>query len=217
MYVIPAGIIGARLYHVITSPDRYFGRGGHPWDALKIWQGGLGIWGAIALGGLTAYLLFIKRFPQLSFSEFADAIAPGLLVAQAVGRWGNWFNGELFGRPSHLPWALEIPPQLRPAGLSTIATYQPTFLYESLWCFLGALFLIMWDRRLRSQNGLIFWLYVAWYCFGRFFMELLRIDPAHRFLGLRINLWVAAILFLFATNQIFLRSRGLRELRRLRG
>jgi prolipoprotein diacylglyceryl transferase len=192
----------------MTSPDRYFGKGGHPWDALKIWQGGLGIWGAIGLGGLTSYLLFTKRFADLSFLEFADAIAPGLLIAQAIGRWGNWFNGELFGRPSRLPWALEIPPQLRPEGFSMFSTFQPTFLYESLWCLIGAVLLLTWGGNLASWRGTIFWSYVAWYCFGRFFMELLRIDPAHRFLGQRINLWVAGILFLFATSQIFLKRRS---------
>ncbi len=188
---IPAGIIGGRLYHLITSPDQYFGTGGHPLDALKIWDGGMGIWGAIALGTLASWLTFRRRERSLTFGELLDALAPGLLLAQALGRFGNWFNGELFGRPTRFPWALEIPPNLRPSGFENYSTFHPTFLYEALWCVLAAGLLIWLGSRFTIEGGSLFLAYIAIYCLGRSGIEYLRIDQAHQFLGLRLNEWVS--------------------------
>ncbi len=189
---VPAGVLGGRLYHVATTPERFFGAHGHPEDILKIWQGGLGIWGAIALGGVGAFLGYrylgrSRVLPQ--FRYFADAVAPGIIFAQAIGRWGNWFNAELFGRPTDLPWGLEIPRWARPVGYADFATFHPTFLYESLWCAVIGLCLLRIGSRLKG--GQIFTLYVAAYCLGRLGCELLRIDTAHQIAGIRINVLVA--------------------------
>ena len=193
LWAIPAGIVGGRIYHVITSPDAYFGAHGKPLDALKIWEGGMGIWGAIALGTAVAFYAFKKKSRSLSFAQLADALAPGLLIAQAIGRWGNWFNVELFGGPSKLPWALEIPFQSRPVGYEIYSTFHPTFLYESLWCFAGAA-LFIWVPRLRQlQPGKVFIGYIAFYCLGRLGFESLRNDQAHLIGGLRVNIWVSFV------------------------
>lgn len=208
IYAIPAGVIGGRLYHVATSPEGYFGSSGNPLDIFKIWKGGLGIWGAIALGTLVAFMSYrhIAKSRELpSFLFFADALAPGLLIAQGIGRWGNWFNGELFGRPLRAPWALEVPSSLRPSGYSTFSTFHPTFLYESLWCLVIAGLLINLGTRLKP--GSIFSLYIALYSFGRFFIEGLRIDSAHTFSGLRLNQYVAGLLTLGAATFILKNSR----------
>ena len=207
LFAIPAGIIGGRLYHVITSPDRYFGVGGAPLDAVKVWQGGLGIWGAVALGTLVAYLVFKRGDKSQSFGVFADALAPGLLVAQGIGRFGNWFNGELFGKPTKLLWGLEIPQNLRPIGYENYSTFHPTFLYEALWCFAGAA-LISNSKFLREflrgrASGDLFIAYIAFYCFGRIWIELLRIDTAHLIFGLRVNVWVSGFGFVLASARLF--------------
>lgn len=191
---VPAGIIGGRLYHLITSPDAYFGAQGRPMDALKIWNGGLGIWGAVALGTLVAHWQHERlrrrvREGMLTFGAFADALAPGLLCAQAIGRFGNWFNGELFGRPTSLPWALKIPLTLRPAGYEAYSTFHPTFLYEAIWCVFVAGLILLLEKRFRPGQSFLF--YVAAYCVGRFFIESLRIDAAHAFAGLRVNEWMS--------------------------
>ena len=191
---VPAGIIGGRLYHLITSPDAYFGSHGHPLDAFKIWQGGLGIWGAVSLGTLAAWWQHERMRRQghtglLSFAAFADALAPGVLLAQAIGRFGNWFNGELFGKPTTLPWGLEIPVASRPAGYEAFQTFHPTFLYEALWCILIAWLLITLEDRFKPGQGFLF--YISGYCVGRFFIESLRIDTAHTIAGLRVNVWVS--------------------------
>ena len=128
---VPAGVIGGRLYHVITSPDQYFGKNGDPVAALYIWRGGMGIWGAIALGFAGAYIAYRRLGSEIPFSKFADALAPGLLLAQSIGRWGNWFNKELFGRPFDGPWRLQIPVEYRPSGYETTQYFHPVFLYES--------------------------------------------------------------------------------------
>ena len=188
IWVIPAGIIGGRLYHVITSPDAYFGKEGRALDALKIWNGGMGIWGAVAVGALFAFVIFRRADRGTSFALFADSLAPALLVAQAIGRWGNWFNGELFGRPLHTWWALEIPYELRPHGYENFATFHPTFLYESIWCLLAAGSILLIERRYRMRAGSSFLLYIFLYCGGRIVWESLRIDSAHTIFGLRINL-----------------------------
>ena len=208
--VIPAGIIGGRIYHVITSPDAYFGKNGRPLDAVKIWQGGMGIWGAVSLGALFAYLYFAKRERKGDFPIFADALAPGLLLAQAIGRWGNWFNNELFGRPSSLPWALNVPIEFRPQGFETYSHFHPTFLYESLWCLLIALFLWILPRRFQVVRGNLFVLYIALYCVGRLVIESMRIDAAHHIAGLRLNVWVRLMGFCVATYFFVRKQKGSR-------
>ena len=186
---VPVGIIGGRIYHVITSPDAYFGSGGNPVDAFKIWEGGLGIWGAISLGVLGAWLRYrqLGKSMQLpNFALFLDALAPGILFAQAMDRFGNWFNIELFGKPLIAPWALEVPAQYRPTGYSAFETFHPTFLYESLWCAILAFVLIKFGKRLAP--GQIFSLYVMVYSIGRVAIESNRIDSAHTIAGLRLNI-----------------------------
>ena len=198
IWAIPAGIIGGRIYHLATSPQRYFGHGGKPFDALKIWEGGMGIWGAIALGGFAAFIVFRSKSRSTDFGTFADAIAPALFLAQAIGRWGNWFNAELFGGPTKLPWALEIPLTSRPLGYGNFTIFHPTFLYESIWCLAGAISLHFLRHKLLKarpelRSGSIFIAYVALYCMGRLGIELLRIDEANHILGLRVNVWVSII------------------------
>jgi prolipoprotein diacylglyceryl transferase len=195
-WAVPFGIVGGRLYHVITSPAAYFGEGGDPWKAFAIWEGGLGIWGAVALGAVGAYI-GCRRL-GVSFPVFADALAPGLLVAQAIGRLGNWFNQELFGSPTTLPWGLQIDDAHLPAGFPSGTLFHPTFLYELLWNLAGAALIIWLDRRWRLGHGRVFWLYVVVYTTGRLWIELVRIDPANTFLGLRINVWTSIIVGLGA-------------------
>jgi prolipoprotein diacylglyceryl transferase len=191
---VPSGIIGGRIYHVISSPNAYFGKGGEPVDALKIWEGGLGIWGAISIGLLGAYLRYKslgKKVELPSFAVFADALAPGILFAQAIGRFGNWFNGELFGRPLDSWWAVEIPSRYRPSGYSQFESFHPTFLYEAIWCTVIAILIIVLGDKLKA--GQSFALYVAAYCVGRFFIEWIRIDTANTIAGLRVNVWVSVL------------------------
>lgn len=198
LWMIPFGIIGGRIYHVVTDGERYFGEGQDPVTALYIWQGGLGIWGAVGFGALGAYIG--ARQQGVKFAPLADALAPGIVLAQAVGRWGNWFNQELFGRPTDLPWGLEIDAAHRPEGYAAFETFHPTFLYESLWN-VGVAALVIWaDRRFRLGHGRAFALYVAAYCVGRAWIEMLRIDPvaADDVLGLRLNVWTSVVVFLLA-------------------
>ncbi len=197
-WMVPFGILGGRIYHVLTTPEPYFGTGGQPLHALYIWEGGLGIWGAIAFGGVGAWIGCRRR--RIKLPPFADALAPGIAVAQAIGRLGNYFNQELFGRQTDLPWALEIDAAHRPDGYATIATYHPTFLYELLWN-LGVAALVIWaDRRFRLGHGRAFALYVAAYTVGRAWIEALRIDPANDILGLRLNLWTCLLVFIGAVT-----------------
>ena len=195
---VPFGVIGGRIYHVITTPEPYFGANGDLVSIFYIWEGGLGIWGAIALGALGAWIAFryFKRKGEvgISFAQFADAIAPGILVAQAIGRFGNWFNQELFGRPTDLPWGLEIEIGNRPFGYSQFETFHPTFLYEAIWSSLIALLLIAITSKLASHPGRIFALYVALYSLGRLFIEQLRIDTANEILGFRLNTWTSIVI-----------------------
>jgi len=192
---IPLGVIGGRLYHVVSTPEPYFGANGDLLSALYIWEGGLGIWGAISLGFFGAWLAFNrykkKQNLSLSFAQFADALAPGILLAQAVGRFGNWFNQELFGKPTSLPWGLEISPRNRPFGYSQFETFHPTFLYEAIWSLVIALILIALTRKLSDVPGRVFALYVAGYCIGRLFIEQLRIDSALLLFGFRLNTWTS--------------------------
>ena len=193
---VPFGIVGARLYHVITDYQLYFGPGRQPLNALKIWEGGLGVWGAIAFGILGGYLVARRR--RIAFPAVLDAIAPAILVAQAIGRLGNWFNQELFGRPTTLPWGLEIAAQYRPAGYTQFATFHPTFLYEMLWNLAAAVLLVWLDRRFRLGHGKVFALYVMLYCAGRFWIEALRIDTVNEIGGFRLNNYTALIGFVVA-------------------
>jgi prolipoprotein diacylglyceryl transferase len=191
---VPVGIIGGRIYHVLSSPSAYFGSEGNPLDPFKIWEGGLGIWGAISLGLFGAYLRYRslqKRIDLPSFAVFADALAPGILFAQAIGRFGNWFNGELFGRPLDTWWALDVPFKYRPFGYTEFESFHPTFLYEAIWCVLVAVVLLKFGNTLKA--GQVFAAYVFAYCFGRFFIELIRIDSANTIAGLRVNVWVSLI------------------------
>lgn len=198
LWAVPAGVIGGRLYHVITDYQLYFGPDRNPWAALYVWRGGLGIWGAIALGA--AVITLVARRKHIRTLPLLDAIAPGVLVAQAIGRWGNWFNQELFGRPTDLPWALEIDPAHRPVGYLDSATFHPTFLYESLWC-VAAFFVVIWaDRRFQLGHGRVVALYVMAYTAGRAWIENLRIDDVQMndVLGLRLNVWTSIVLFALA-------------------
>ena len=193
LILVVVGIIGARLYHVITDYQLYFGPGRNPWQAFNIRSGGLGIWGGVMLGAFAAWLL-ARRY-RFSFGELADVIAPGLLFAQSLGRLGNWFNQELFGRPTDLPWALYVEPRYRPTGYESYSTYHPTFLYEMVWTGLGGFVLLWVERRFKLGRGKLFTCYVIWYTFGRFFIESLRIDPVNQVGGWRVNSYVSLILF----------------------
>jgi prolipoprotein diacylglyceryl transferase len=187
---VAAGIVGARLYHDVTSwsevPNKW-------WGPLAVWQGGLGVWGGI-LFGVLAGAWVVHRSGQ-SVRLFMDAVAPGLLLAQGIGRIGNWFNQELFGKPTDLPWGLKIDPAHRPEGYFDHNTFHPTFLYELTYDLIGVAILLWIDSRFKIRRPGLFALYVAYYCFGRFFEELLRIDPAHEFYGLRLNAWVSIVGF----------------------
>ena len=212
IWAIPAGIIGGRLYHVFSTPDPYFGPDGDPVAALYIWNGGLGIWGAVALGVLV--VLFVCRRHGFRFTSFLDAAAPGLILAQAVGRWGNWFNQELFGAPTTLPWGLEIDrssPTWPDPSLPADTLFHPTFLYELVWCVLVAVILVALDRKFRLGHGHVFALYVALYCLGRFGIELMRTDDATMVFGLRINTIVSAVVLLVALAYVAFKKPRHRE------
>jgi prolipoprotein diacylglyceryl transferase len=200
-WAVPGGLIGARLYHVITDYELYTH---HPLNAFKIWAGGLGIWGAVA-GGVVGGAIYVRRH-HLDLAALLDCVAPALPLAQAIGRWGNYFNQELFGRPSSLPWAVRIDPSHRPAAYANVATFHPTFLYESLWDLAVVLFVLWAEKHIRLRKGYLFAVYVAAYTFGRFWIEYLRIDFAHKFLGLRLNDWVSILIF--ATAIVLLVTRG---------
>jgi prolipoprotein diacylglyceryl transferase len=205
VWAVPFGIVGARLYHVATDWESYFGPGADPVDALKIWQGGLGVWGAIAMGALGGWIGAKRR--GIPLPPLADALAPGIVLAQAIGRFGNWFNQELFGRPTDLPWGLEIDPEFRPDRYADVETFHPTFLYEALWCVAVALILVWADRRFRMGHGRVFALYVALYTLGRSYIETLRVDPAREVLGLRLNVWTSVVLFAGAVIYIVVSAR----------
>lgn len=191
MWGVPAGVIGARIYHVITDWDRF---SGNLEESIKIWKGGLGIWGGIFLGTIVGVLVAKRR--GLRAAEVLTAVAPGLAFAQAIGRWGNWFNQELFGRATTLPWALSVSDETAvKAGFEPGTTFHPTFLYESLLCAALGFGLITLDRRVPMRPGRLFAFYVAGYTAFRFFIEGLRIDPAHYAGGLRLNQWVSLIVF----------------------
>ncbi|WP_329179862.1 prolipoprotein diacylglyceryl transferase [Streptomyces sp. NBC_01477] len=205
VWAVPFGLIGGRLYHVITDYELYFTDGKDWVDAFKVWQGGLGIWGAIAMGALGAWIGCRRR--GIALPAYADAIAPGIAFAQAIGRWGNWFNQELYGGPTTLPWGLKIDAAHRPDNTPDLATYHPTFLYESLWC-VGVALLVIWaDRRFKLGHGRAFALYVAAYTVGRAWIEHMRVDYAHRILGMRLNDWTAIVVFVAAVAYLVLSAR----------
>ncbi|MFD9511307.1 prolipoprotein diacylglyceryl transferase [Streptomyces mirabilis] len=202
VWAVPFGLVGGRLYHVITDYELYFSDGRDWVDAFKVWQGGLGIWGAIALGAVGAWIGCRRR--GIPLPAWADALAPGIVFAQAIGRWGNWFNQELYGKATDVPWALHITSSTdgRVPGY-----YHPTFLYESLWC-VGVGFLVIWaDRRFTLGHGRAFALYVAAYCVGRGWIEYMRVDDAHHILGLRLNDWTAMVVFLLAVTYFVVSAR----------
>ena len=193
------GIVGARLYHDITSWNEVQDLDAW-WAPFAVWKGGLGVWGGI-LFGVLAGAWIVRRSGQ-SVRLFMDAVAPGLLLAQGIGRWGNWFNQELFGKPTDLPWRLRIDAEHQaslPAKYLNAPGYHPTFLYEFIYDVVGVIVLLLVDRRFRMRRPALFALYVSIYCFGRFFEELLRIDPAHEYLGLRLNAWVSIVVFVLST------------------
>ncbi|MFJ9314723.1 prolipoprotein diacylglyceryl transferase [Pimelobacter simplex] len=215
IWAVPFGIVGARLYHVATDWEKYFGEGGSPVDALYVWHGGLGIWGGVGLGALGAWIG--ARRKGIKLLPLLDALAPGVLVGQAIGRWGNWFNQELYGRPTDLPWGLKIDSDHFSAAYKAsddyrklladnggavpdFATFHPTFLYECLWN-LAAFALIIWlDRRFRLGHGRVMAVYVMAYTLGRGWIEDLRIDDVqlNDVLGLRFNVWTSIVLFVIA-------------------
>lgn len=204
IWAIPLGIIGGRLYHVVSSPDAYFGPGFDGTGDLsripRIWEGGLGIWGAVALGALGAWIGC--RRAGVKLSSFVDAAAPGLLLAQALGRWGNYFNQELFGGPTKLPWGLQVDEVHVPAGFSADTLFHPTFLYESLWNVVGVVILLALDRKFSFRRGRLFMLYAMYYTLGRVWIEAMRIDDAEQIslfgITTRLNVWTSIAVFLAA-------------------
>jgi prolipoprotein diacylglyceryl transferase len=206
MWAVPAGLVGARLYHVVTDLSRFEGRW---WHIPAVWEGGLGIPGGLAAGVLAGVVVARRR--ALPVPDLLDVVAPAIPVAQAIGRLGNWFNQELYGRPSDLPWALRIDPEHRPDGLAAVATYHPTFLYEAVWNLGLAAVLVLVGRRWHPRPGQLFTGYVAGYAAGRFWVEALRIDPATEVLGMRVNLWVSAVVFVAAVTVLVVRHRGPRD------
>ncbi|WP_083661420.1 prolipoprotein diacylglyceryl transferase [Actinophytocola xanthii] len=221
VFAVPFGLVGGRLYHVATDYHRYFGEGRNPLDALRIWDGGLGIWGAIALGAVGAWIgCRVKKVP---LPAFGDAAAPGIVTAQAIGRLGNYFNQELYGGPTDLPWGLEIYRRVNENGavdnLNGVAVnhipeqvVHPTFLYELLWNLAVAALVVWADRRFRLGHGRAFAVYVAGYTLGRTWIELMRTDEATMVGGLRVNVWVSILVFVGAIVYLVLaKRRGPRE------
>ncbi|MFD0362358.1 prolipoprotein diacylglyceryl transferase [Nocardia sp. GCM10030253] len=216
MFAVPFGLIGGRLYHVATDWQKYFGADGHPIDALKIYQGGLGIWGAVFLGGVGAWIGC--RVYRIPLPALGDAVAPPILLAQAIGRLGNYFNQELYGRETELPWGLEIYLRFDDAGkldpMNGVSTgvvdkvVHPTFLYELLWNLLIVVLLVQIDKRYRIGHGRLFALYVAGYCVGRFVVELMRDDEATKIAGIRINSFTSALVFLAAVAYFVFATKG---------
>jgi prolipoprotein diacylglyceryl transferase len=217
VFAVPFGLVGGRLYHVATDWQKYFGPGGNPINALKVWEGGLGIWGAVALGGLGAWIGCRRR--GIPLPAMADALAPAIVAAQAIGRLGNWFNQELYGGPTSLPWGLEIRDRVNPdtgapdplngiAQGPPVAIVHPTFLYEMLWNLGVAAFVVWADRRFQLGHGRAFALYVAGYTAGRFWIELMRSDPATMVFGMRINVITSAVVFFAALLYLTLAPRG---------
>jgi phosphatidylglycerol---prolipoprotein diacylglyceryl transferase len=193
---VAAGIVGARIYHDITSWNEV---SSPKWKGVfAVWQGGLGVWGGILLGCLVG--AYVAHRDGVRVRELMDAVAPGLLLAQGIGRWGNWWNQELYGKPTSLPWGLKIDPEHRVTGYENFTTFHPTFLYEFVYDLVGVGILLFLDKRFRFKPPALFALYVSYYTAGRFLEELIRIDPAHHFAGLRLNAWVSIVVFVVSTS-----------------
>jgi prolipoprotein diacylglyceryl transferase len=205
IWAVPFGIVGGRIYHVLTDWNVYFGPHGHPAQALRIWEGGLGIWGAVFLGGVGAWIG--ARRHGIKLPPMADALAPGVVLAQAIGRLGNWFNQELFGKPTTLPWGLKIDPAHRPAGYENFATFHPTFLYELIWNVLVAAVVIWADKKFRMGHGRAFALYIGMYTAGRAFVESLRIDEAAFIFGIRFNFLLSIVVSVLAFAYLIVSAR----------
>jgi len=205
LFAVPFGIIGGRIYHVATDFEKYFGEGKNPIDALKIWNGGLGIWGAIFFGGIGAWIGC--RIYKINLPPFADAIAPGIIFAQAIGRLGNYFNQELFGKPTNVFWGLEIAEKNRPQGFEMFTTFHPTFLYELIWSVIIGFSLIYLDKIYKLGHGRVFALYVSLYSLGRLFVETFRIDESRLLLGLRFNIWTSLLVILGGLVYLIISSR----------
>lgn len=191
LWAVVFGIIGARIYYVISTPDAYFGPNGHLIDVFKIWEGGIAIIGSLIGGAIGIYIALRRR--ALRFGPFVDALAPALLIAQAIGRFGNYFNQELFGTPTTLPWGLEVDDAHLPAGATSGTLFHPTFLYEQLWNLCAAGALVIAEKKLKLRGGQVMAGYFVLYGFGRFWIEMIRTDYAHSFGGLRFNSWAALI------------------------
>ncbi|WP_137292192.1 prolipoprotein diacylglyceryl transferase [Nocardioides dongxiaopingii] len=208
VWAVPFGVVGARLYHVATDWEKYFGEGRNPVTALYVWRGGLGIWGAVALGALGVWIWSRRR--GIRITALMDTLAPAVIVAQAIGRWGNWFNQELFGKPTDLPWALDVTDDIaRDNGYAPGTTFHPTFLYECVWN-LGVFGLLLWaERRFKLGYGRVFALYVMGYTLGRGWIEYLRVDAVQLddVLGLRFNVWTSIVLFVAAAAYFVWSSR----------
>jgi prolipoprotein diacylglyceryl transferase len=207
VWAIPFGIVGARIFHVITHPDDYFGAGRDLVKVLYIWEGGIAIFGALLGGAIGAFIG--ARLAGIRFWSFADALAPGLLLAQAFGRFGNWFNHELFGLPTDAPWGLEIESDnpAFPAGLPDGTLFHPTFLYEIVWNVLGVLTILYLGKKFALQWGKVFSLYLIWYGLGRIVWESIRIDPSEIFFGIRTNVWAAIGAVVLGIIIFFVQSR----------
>lgn len=203
--IIISGIAGGRIYHVLTSWRPYFGENGDPWSALRVWEGGLGIIGAVTLGTICT-LWYIRR-RKIAFAPLADAVAPALLFSQALGRLGNYFNQEVFGLPTNLPWGLVIDPQHRPVEYLNYATFHPTFLYELLWnlCMVGVILLV--EKRYLVYGGQTFGLYMVLYGCGRVWIENFRVDTNDYIFGIRLNYFAAIIVFVVGLVIMFICAR----------
>lgn len=207
LWTVPIAIVGARIFHVLTHPDDYFYPGADLSDVFKVWEGGIAIYGGLIGGALGAWIG--TRQAGIKFWAFADAVAPGILLAQAIGRWGNYFNQELFGLPTNLPWGLEIE-QFNPAypdGLPAGVLFHPTFLYESIWSLIGVVILLLVDRKYHLRGGAMFGLYLIYYSIGRIWTENLRIDPSEILFGLRSNVWSAILGIVAGLAIIYWQSR----------
>jgi len=207
LWAVPLGIVGARIFHVLTHPNDYFYDGANLWDVFAVWKGGIAIFGALLGGAVGAYIGC--RRSGIRFWSFADALAPGMLLAQAMGRLGNWFNHELFGLPTTLPWGLEIDPSnaAYPVGLPAGTLFHPTFLYEIVWNLVGVAVILILERRFRLRWGSAFGVYLIWYGVGRSVFESIRVDPSEIFFGLRTNVWAALFAIVIGLVIILVQSR----------
>jgi prolipoprotein diacylglyceryl transferase len=207
LWAIPLGIIGGRFFHVVTHPNDYFFPGADLLAVFRIWEGGLAIYGALIFGAIGAAIG--ARAAGIKFTSYLDTVAPGVLLAQAVGRWGNYFNNELFGTPTDLPWGLEISSNnpAYPAGLPEGVLFHPTFLYESIWSLAGVALLLAADRKFNLRWGKMMGLYLVYYSIGRVWIEAIRIDPSEIFLGLRVNIWSAIAGIALGLAIILIQSR----------